>query len=226
MPPPVWGHNFFMEHPSAKILPKVRDAYTSDKMDRKKGFCIRCYQAFFQAELASDDAAMRAQMRASVRDKGMIDAALWGDATKYIVLRQENIHRHLRTCQYQPQAIKDQANAELTTRQGGWRAHMLLEVVGHGWQEWLSWHGANASSTWRAQHSDELERTLYAPSRSRARCHLILESPSRSRRVGKGKGEPAAGSVVVDLVDGCYGVVNGIMRGRVEGFGGRERRRG
>lgn len=75
MPPQVWGHEYFFEHPSAKINPKVPEAWCATKLDRKKAFCIRCYEAYFQAELVSDDAAVRAQLRTAIRDKDTIDAA-------------------------------------------------------------------------------------------------------------------------------------------------------
>jgi len=69
-----WGHEFFQDHPSAKVHPKVREAYSNDKMDRKKIFCSLCWISEFSSEVKKDEEEMAAGLRTESRSNDSIIA--------------------------------------------------------------------------------------------------------------------------------------------------------
>lgn len=74
MAPPVWGHEFFLDHPQAKAVPKVRAAFANDKMDRKKIICIACYNHHLAVEMQKDQDEIQAGQRRGPRSSDAIEA--------------------------------------------------------------------------------------------------------------------------------------------------------
>ena len=70
-----WGYEYFLEHPSASLIPKIPSAFADDKMMRKKIFCKMCFAACVQDEMKSDDEAVQAGTRSTVRDQQTIEEA-------------------------------------------------------------------------------------------------------------------------------------------------------
>ncbi|KAF8164061.1 ribonuclease H-like domain-containing protein [Pholiota molesta] len=131
MPPQIWGHEFFFEHPSAKLLPKVREAWTSDKLDRKKAFCFRCYDAYYREEVRRDQEEVHNQTRAAARDKETIDAITascgfpyrWVENPEWVKFLNEflPLARHLsRLAQYRNDAKTRCAGTLATMQCDGW----------------------------------------------------------------------------------------------------------
>lgn len=69
----AWGHDFFLEHPSASLIPKVPDAYADDKLTRKKVICKLCFQSHVAEEFRRDEADVQAGTRSIVRDQRTIE---------------------------------------------------------------------------------------------------------------------------------------------------------